>query len=209
MATNMKLNFVLFTLSFIFNAAIADSLIDGSIEKGKAISITCGACHGADGNSINPLWPNLANQHASYSVQQLTAFRDGKRMDSLMSAMAMALSDQDIKDLSVYFESLPSSLKDIADPATFDLGQKLYRGGNKESGVAACMACHGPAGKGNPAALYPALNGQGAMYTVKQLNDYASGTRVSISPVQIMQDVAKKLTQEEIQAVSSYIQGLH
>jgi cytochrome c553 len=209
MATNMKLNFVLFALSFMFNTANADSLVDGSFEKGKAISITCGACHGADGNSINPLWPNLANQHASYSVQQLTAFRDGKRMDSLMSAMVMSLSDQDIKDLSVYFENLPSSIKDIADPTTFDLGQKLYRGGNKESGVAACMACHGPAGKGNPAALYPALNGQGAMYTAKQLNDYATGTRVSIGPVQFMRYVAKKLTAEEIQAVSSYIQGLH
>ena len=209
MATNMKLNFVLFTLLFVLNAAAAQSLVDGSIENGKAISITCGACHGADGNSINPLWPNLASQHASYSVEQLTAYRDGKRMDSLMVAMSLALSDQDIKDLSVYFESLPSSEKVIADPSSFELGQKLYRGGNSKSGVAACMACHGPAGKGNPAALYPSLNGQGAMYTVKQLNDYASGERVSIGPVQIMQDISKKLTEKEIQAVASYIQGLH
>jgi len=209
MATNMKLNFVLFTLLFVLNAAAAQSLIDGSIENGKAISITCGACHGADGNSINPLWPNLASQHASYSVEQLTAYRDGKRMDSLMVAMSLALSDQDIKDLSVYFESLPLSEKVIADPSSFELGQKLYRGGNSKSGVAACMACHGPAGKGNPAALYPSLNGQGAMYTVKQLNDYASGERVSIGPVQIMQDISKKLTEKEIQAVASYIQGLH
>ena len=205
----MKLKSVLLILIFFFNTATSESLVNGSVENGKSISVTCGACHGIDGNSINPLWPNLAGQHAEYAAQQLAAFRDGKRMDSLMVAMAIGLSDEDINDLSVYYESLPVSQKQISDPNSFEIGQKIYRGGNNTSGVAACIACHGPAGKGNPTALYPLINGQGAMYTAKQLNDYASGARKSLSPVQIMQDIAKKLTNEEILAVSSYIQGLH
>ena len=205
----MKLKSVLLTFVFFFNTAISESLVDGSVENGKSISVTCGACHGVDGNSINPLWPNLAGQHAEYAAQQLAAFRDGKRMDSLMVAMAVGLSDENINDLAVYYESLPVLKKQVANPKTVELGQQIYRGGNKASGVAACIACHGPVGKGNPAALYPLIYGQGAMYTAKQLNDYASGARKSLSPVQIMQDISKKLTDEEILAVSSYIQGLH
>ncbi len=201
--------FIILSFVFILNVGHTESLIEGSKEIGKTISITCGACHGADGNSINPLWPNLASQHASYSVEQLTAFRDGKRIDPLMTAMSLTLTDENIRDLSVYYESLPLSSKMAANPNNIELGEKIYRGGNKETGVSACIACHGPSGKGNPLALYPAIYGQGAMYTEKQLNDYANGTRAAIGPVQMMQDISKKLSTEEIQAVSSYIQGLH
>ena len=209
MMFNKKLNFLFAALVvFSFNGQ-AESLIEGSIDAGKAISITCGACHGLDGNSINPLWPNLAAQHASYTVEQLTAFRDGKRVNELMTAMAMNLTDQNIKDLSVYYESLPLKSKLVADPNNVELGEKIYRGGNKETGVAACIACHGPSGKGNPGAKYPLIYAMGAMYTEKQLRDYASGERISIGPVQIMRDIAQKLSEEEIKAVSSYIQGLH
>ena len=209
MMFNKKFNFLLAVLVvFSFNGQ-AESLIEGSIDAGKAISITCGACHGLDGNSINPLWPNLAAQHASYSVEQLTAFRDGKRVNELMTAMVINLTDQNIKDLSVYYESLPLTSKLVADPSNVELGEKIYRGGNKETGVAACIACHGPSGKGNPGAKYPLIYAMGAMYTEKQLIDYASGERISIGPVQIMRDIAQKLSEEEIKAVSSYIQGLH
>ena len=125
---NKKFNFLLAVLVvFSFNGQ-AESLIEGSIDAGKAISITCGACHGLDGNSINPLWPNLAAQHASYSVEQLTAFRDGKRVNELMTAMVINLTDQNIKDLSVYYESLPLTSKLVADPSNVELGEKIYRG---------------------------------------------------------------------------------
>ena len=126
-----------------------------------------------------------------------------------MTAMSLTLTDENIRDLSVYYESLPLSSKMVANPNNIELGEKIYRGGNKETGVSACIACHGPSGKGNPLALYPAIYGQGSMYTEKQLNDYANGTRAAIGPVQMMQDISKKLSPEEIQAVSSYIQGLH
>ncbi len=209
MTAHKNFKFVLLSFVFILNTGVSESLIEGSIETGKMISITCGACHGADGNSINPLWPDLAGQHASYSVEQLTAFRDGTRVDALMTAMSLTLTDKNIKDLSVYYESLPITPKIVANLNNYKLGERIYRGGNKETGVSACIACHGPSGKGNPLALYPSIYGQGAMYTEKQLNDYANGVRTSIGPVQIMQDISKKLSPEEIKAVSSYIQGLH
>ena len=208
MLFNKKLKLLIVSIVFAFSNVFSDSLVDGSVEAGKSISITCGACHGLDGNSINPLWPNLAGQHASYSVEQLKGFRDGKRVNELMTAMAINLTDQNIKDLSVYYESLAITPKLVADENSIELGEKIYRGGNRETGVAACIACHGPAGKGNPGAKYPLIHSMGAMYTEKQLNDYANEDRVSTGPVQIMRDISQKLSAEEIKAVSSYIQGL-
>lgn len=188
--------------------AQADSLVDGSIEDGKAKSLTCTACHGPEGNSANALWPNIAGQNAPYLLAQLQAFKDGSRMDPLMSAQAMMLSDQDMADLAVYFESLPGAVQSVKDASTVSRGEALYRGGDSDNGVAACLACHGPSGRGNPAAKYPALQGQHADYTAKQLSDYASGARVSDGKTRIMRDIAGRLSKEDIAALSSYVQGL-
>ena len=186
----------------------ADSLVEGSVDAGKAKSITCTACHGAEGNSVNPLWPNIAGQHAAYTEAQLHAFKSGKRKDPLMAPQAMMLSDEDVRNVAVYFESLPGAAQAIADPATLDKAEALYRGGNPETGVAACLACHGPTGRGNPAAKYPAIQGQHATYTAKALRDYASGARVSADKTQMMRDIASRLSEEEIVALASYVQGL-
>jgi cytochrome c553 len=186
----------------------ADSLVNGSIEDGKAKSLTCTACHGPEGNSANAMWPNIAGQNAPYTLTQLKAFKEGSRMDPLMSAQAMMLSDQDMADLAVYFESLPAAAQSVKDASTVSRGEALYRGGNTENGVSACLACHGPTGRGNPAAKYPALQGQHADYTAKQLNDYASGARVSDGKTRIMRDIASRLSKEDIAALSSYVQGL-
>ncbi len=186
----------------------ANSLVDGSADTGKAKAITCTACHGPEGNSINALWPNIAGQNAPYLQAQLVAFKDGSRTDPVMSSQAMILSDQDMADLAVYFESLPGAAQTVANAKSVDLGEALYRGGNSETGVAACLACHGPTGRGNPAAKYPALQGQHATYTAKQLNDYASGTRTTDGKTSIMRDIAKNLSKEDIEALSSYMQGL-
>ena len=186
----------------------ADSLVDGSIEDGKAKSLTYTACHGPEGNSVSPMWPNIAGQNAPYLLTQLKAFKDGSRTDPLMSAQAMMLSDQDMADLAVYFESLPAAAQSVKDASTVSRGETLYRGGNTENGVSACLACHGPTGRGNPAAKYPALQGQHADYTAKQLNDYASGARVSDGKTRIMRDIAERLSKEDIAALSSYVQGL-
>jgi cytochrome c553 len=186
----------------------ADSLVDGSIDDGKAKSLTCAACHGPEGNSVSPMWPNIAGQNAPYLLAQLKAFKEGSRTDPLMSAQAMLLSDQDMADLAVYFESLPAAAQSVKDASTVNRGEALYRGGNTENGVSACLACHGPTGRGNPAAKYPALQGQHADYTAKQLTDYASGARVSDGKTRIMRDIAERLSKEDIAALSSYVQGL-
>lgn len=192
----------------LHSAVFADSLVDGSADAGQSKSVTCGACHGADGNSVNPAWPSIAGQHALYTYKQLQAFKAGTRKDVLMSGQAMMLADEDMRDLAVYFEAQTAAAKAVADPSTVDKGERLYRGGNDKTGVAACLACHGPTGSGNPAAAYPAIRGQYAAYTAKQLQDYASNMRKSDGPTKIMRDIAKRLSAEEIQAVASYVQGL-
>ena len=188
--------------------AQASSLVEGSIEDGKAKAITCAACHGPEGNSANPLWPNIAGQNAPYILAQLKAFKEGARQDPLMTSQAMLLSEKDMADLAVYFESLPAAAQAVKDPDTVGRGEALYRGGNLDSGVAACIACHGPTGDGNPAAKYPALRGQHADYVAKTLRDYASGSRTSDGKTRVMRDIAGRLRDDEIAAISSYVQGL-
>ena len=186
----------------------AASLVEGSAEAGKSKAITCTACHGPEGNSANPLWPNIAGQSASYLVAQLKAFKDGTRKDPLMTSQSMLLSDEDMADLAVYFESLPQASQAVANASLVDKAEALYRGGNVSNETAACIACHGPAGRGNPAAKYPALNGQHATYTAKQLRDYASGARESDGKTRIMRDIASRLSEDEIVALAAYVQGL-
>lgn len=201
----------LFTLASLTLAAFqvqAESLVDGSADAGKAAALTCTACHGPEGNSVNALWPNIAGQSAPYIQAQLMAFKDGDRFDPLMSGQAMVLSEQDMADLAVYFESLPGAAQSVADVSLVDRGEALYRGGKQDTGAAACLACHGPTGRGIPAAKYPALQGQHAAYTAKQLQAYAAGTRETDGKTRIMRDIAARLDEKDIEAVSSYIQGL-
>ncbi len=200
--------FAMTSLALFATQAQANSLVDGSADNGKAKSLTCTACHGPEGNSSNALWPNIAGQNAPYTLQQLKAFKDGKRQNALMSSQAMMLSDEDMADLAVYYEGLPGAAQSVKDPGSVRRGEALYRGGDSESGVAACIACHGPTGNGNPAAKYPALRGQHADYTAKQLRDYKSGERVTDGKTRVMRDIAERLSEEDIAALSSYVQGL-
>lgn len=206
----MILKYIAFAIVTLAAGTLAhpQALVEGSVEAGKAKSITCAACHGADGNSVNPAWPNLAGQNAKYLVQQLQAFRAGARSDPLMTPQAMMLSEEDMHNLAVYYASQQSAPKTVAQPATVDLGQSLYRGGDTETGAAACTACHGPTGRGNPAAAYPLLRGQYAVYVAKQLRDYAAGRRTSDQPQRMMQEIASRLSEQDIVAVASYVQGL-
>lgn len=207
----MNLKFAVTAIAaFLVNfAATADPLVDGDAEAGKARSTTCAACHGPDGNSVNPMWPSVAGQGAPYTVAQLEAFKDGTRTDPLMSGQAMALSEQDMRNLAVYYADQSRATKTVADASAVDKGEALYRGGDSESGASACMACHGPTGSGNPAAGYPSLRGQYAAYTAKQLRAYASGARKTDGSTQVMRDIAERLSEEDIVAVASYVQGLH
>ena len=202
----LSLSILCFSLT---TTVFADGLVNGDIEAGKEKSITCGACHGADGNSVNPVWPSLAGQHATYAVAQLQAFKNGSRSEPLMLGQGMTLSDEEMRNLAVYFASMPAAAKAVADPSIVDRGQRLYRGGDRDNNSAACIACHGPTGRGNPAAAYPSLKGQYATYTAAQLRAYASGARQSDGPTKVMRDIASSLSEEDIVAVASYIQGLH
>jgi cytochrome c553 len=182
------------------------ALAAGTKEAGQTKSTPCIACHGVDGNSANPEWPSIAGQHESYLVDQLKAFRAGARQNPLMTPMAAALSDQDIYDLAAWYSS-QTPRGGETEPSKLKLGQKVYRAGNMEEETMACAACHGPTGRGNPLASYPAIQGQHATYVAAQLRAYRSGTRTS-DPNQVMRSVAARLSEAEIDAVASYVQGL-
>jgi cytochrome c553 len=179
----------------------------GDAEAGKAKSAACAACHGVDGNSAAPTFPKLAGQHADYLAKQLAEFKSGDRQDPTMNGMAAPLSEQDMADLAAFYASQEASIGKAAEDKVA-LGETLYRAGNSASGVAACAACHGPTGVGNPMANFPSLSGQHADYTVAQLKSFRSGARANDAGA-MMRGVADKMTDAEIEAVAQYIQGLH
>lgn len=187
--------------------ALSGTAPAGDPEAGRQKSATCAACHGPDGNSSVPAWPKIAGQHPEYTEKQLHDFRDRQRENAQMSPMAAPLSDADIADLAAYFAAQPAG-SGVADPEQVELGEKLYRAGNVRTGLPACMACHGPAGSGNPAAGYPSLSGQHAEYTEMQLKAFKSEERHNDKD-SVMRMIAAKMTNREIKAVSGYIQGLH
>jgi cytochrome c553 len=186
----------------------------GKGADGATKSAVCAACHGPNGNSVNPEWPRLAGQSAVYIAEQLRLFRSGLRANPVMQPLASTLSDQDISDLAVYYEAqTPTGLE--ADPSYWQDGQALYLRGDRARDVPACTACHGPVGRGNLAAGYPALRAQQSVYVMKQLNDYVSGARYTgPNPLQasrngtMMFTLAKRLTPEQIRNVASYVQGM-
>lgn len=197
-------NSALLAAAIAVSAAFAAQAADP--EAGRAKSQTCAACHGTDGNSVNPEWPSLAGQHAAYTAAQLRAYQTGARVDPIMIGMSAGLSDQDILDLAAFYEAETMEPK-TADPDLVELGERIYRGGNLERGVTACIACHGPRGMGNAPAGWPQVAGQHAAYTAHELREYRSGER-STDYQSMMRDIASKMTDEEIEAVASYIQGL-
>ncbi|MEA5444916.1 c-type cytochrome [Gammaproteobacteria bacterium AB-CW1] len=185
----------------------ADPLVDGDPEAGEAKSTACAACHGPDGNSTNPEWPKLAGQHARYTLKQLRAYKDGTRSDAVMAGQVQGLDDQDMKDLAVFY-AIQTPQPGSADQELAEEGKRLYRGGNLETGVTACIACHGPSGEGIPTADYPMLSGQHAEYTITELKKYRDGERTT-DRAAMMRDIAARMTDEEIRAVAEYIQGLY
>jgi cytochrome c553 len=199
---------LLITTHPVTYAADSTSEAKGDAQAGKAKSTLCAACHGATGHSLAPIWPNLAGQHESYIVQQLKNFKSGARNEPTMVPMAMPLTEQDMLDLAAYFSSQTVELGSVKEES-LELGQKIYRGGNKETGVSACIACHGPTGAGNPAAEYPSVSGQKPEYNLKQLKDYASEVRKPQGQAATMRDIASNMTEEEMKAVTDYMYGLH
>lgn len=198
-----------FITSAVLGIALAagNAYADGDAAAGEKKAAACAACHGADGNSTNPEWPKLAGQHAGYTEKQLVDFKAERRKNAVMLGMVTPLSEKDMADLAAYYAAQTRS-GGFASESRVELGEKIYRGGNAETGVPACMACHGPAGAGDPLAGFPALSGQHPKYITTQLNAFRDGER-SNDAKSMMRDVARWMTREEIQAVSEYVAGLH
>lgn len=175
------------------------------LAKGEAFyAATCVACHAAEGNSVIPVNPKLAQQHPEYLVKQLQDFKSGKRASPVMAAFAGMLSDADMKNVAYYLGSKTSSPGAAKDKELVALGERIYRGGIADRQVAACAGCHSPNGAGIPA-QYPRLSGQHADYMVAQLVAFRDGARGNS---QQMKDVAAKLNDREIKAVADYMAGL-
>ncbi len=188
---------------------------DGSATAGATKAAVCAACHGPNGNSTNPMWPRLAGQNAVYIDEQLHLFKAGVRNNPIMMPMASILSSKDIDNVAVYFEA-QTPVGAEASPSYWKAGETLYKDGDASRHVPACIACHGPVGKGNLASGYPALRAQHAQYVIEQLDNYASGKRYAGAgpgkPTsrngEIMSAIAKRLTPTEIRNVASYVQGM-
>jgi len=201
-----------FVSALAVSSTCAQTVPAADPARGKTIAATtCSACHGADGNSAQPVNPNLAGQHAEYTAKQLANFKpqDGKpaeRQNGIMAGMVAALSADDMRDLGAYFESQKPQPRAARDPKLVKLGQAIYRGGIAAKGVAACTACHGPAGAGIPA-QFPRIAGQYAEYTAAQLKAFRSGERGN-DPNRMMQAIAERLSDREIDALADYVAGL-
>lgn len=185
---------------------VAASANAADIEAGKAKSAVCAACHGADGNSSNPIWPSLAGQHASYIYKQLMDFKEGRRSNASMTGLAAILSEEDMKNIAAYYES--QQPRPVAfDAEMIEAGESIYRGGITVTRVAACMGCHAPSGKGNGPAGWPSLRGQHPEYLVTQLRLFKEGARENDTG-KMMRNVVVRMSEQEMQEVAAYLAGI-
>lgn len=177
-------------------------------SKGQDLAQVCAACHGQQGISPSPEWPNLAGQHQQYLVKQLKDMKEGKvRIAPTMTAMIAHLNEQDMNDLASFYAKMP--LAEGSTPKKYlQRGEQLYRGGDFNKHITACIACHGPKGTGNAPAGFPVLSGQKAQYTVMQLQAFKDGKRTN-DLNHIMQDISARMTQDDMEAVAHYIEGLY
>lgn len=196
----------------------------GDAEAGASKAAACAACHGVDGNSADPQYPRIAGQNERYIARQLALFKSGERntpMAAIMQPFAMPLSAQDMRDIGAYYagqkgragiaDDTPIATGDYAGMKFYEVGEQIYRRGDFARGTPSCMACHGPAGRGNPGPPYPAIGGQYADYTARQLRLYRDGMVLGSGDDanSVMAAVAAKLTDEEIDGLASYLEGLH
>ncbi|MGH8456980.1 MAG: c-type cytochrome [Stenotrophobium sp.] len=194
---------------FAADQTAKDPFVQGDAAAGATKAAVCGACHGSTGNSTAPNFPKLAGQSSIYIYQQLQDFKSGTRVNPIMQPQAAALSDQDMKDLAAHFASLTMS-PGVASKDAVAIAEPIFRAGIAAQGVPACAACHGPNGSGNPAAGYPRIGGQQATYTsaaLRRLHDNAAES-LPDGNVKIMSSIAAKLSDKEMDALASYLNGL-
>ena len=196
-------------LAVFAEGAAKDPYTQGSAEAGASKAAVCTACHGPGGNSANPQWPKLAGQSSRFIAEQLHAFKDGKRQNPLMQPQAAALSDDDIKNLAAYFAAQPAA-PGVGSADAIPVAQKLYRAGDTARGLPACAACHGATGAGVSTAAYPRIGGQHSVYVSARLKLYRDDAKGALPEGnhKIMATVASKLSDQEIEALASYVNGL-
>ena len=203
--------------------ALADNkpATSGDAKAGQTKAGACAACHGLDGNSSDAQYPKLAGQHERFIWRQLKLYKSGERENPIMQAMAASLSEQDMRDIGAYFATqkvLPGVADDTliatgphAGKKFYQVGERIFRAGNASAGVPACLACHGPSGRGNPGPSYPSLDGQHFTYTVARLQFFRSGGvwGKDANANTVMSAIARNLSDEEIQGLATYVDGLH
>lgn len=206
-------------LTFLAAMLVASSVVaapKADLAKGKKIAENvCAACHAADGNSGIAMYPRLSAQHADFIFRETKAIKEGKRTtgsSAAMMAMVQNLSDDDIRHVAAYYAKQNPKPGESHPKQNPQLGKKIYQSGIPEKRVPACMSCHSPNGAGMPGAgtavtAFPRLGGQHSSYVFDQLKNYATGKR--ISPNSMMEDITKRMSEEEMKAVGNYIQGLH
>lgn len=186
---------------------VPTAVFEGDAEAGAKKAAACVACHGPGGNSTNPIWPKIAGQGGKYLYQSMKSYKNGERKNALMAGQMGPLSSKDIKNLAAHFAA-GSQTPGVGAEDAVEVAQPLYRAGDAERGIPACLACHGPAGTGNPTAAYPRIGGQHAEYTAIALKAYRNGERSAGAAGQMMTAVSQELTDDEISALASYIAGL-
>ena len=199
----MKTWLFIFTLScsLVANAA-------GDYQAGEKKAAVCMACHGATGVSSNPEWPNLAGQHVGYLIKQLKEYQQGHdRVGVVMTPMVSSLTRQDMDDLAEFYKNQPLP-KGVTPKRYLQKGEQLYRGGDFEKHITACIACHGPKGTGNAQAGFPVLAGQHPEYLIIQMQQFKDGQRRN-DLNSIMRDISKRMSADDIAAVAYYMAGLH
>lgn len=192
----------------VAGAASAADPIKGDAAAGQAKTAVCGACHNPDGNSLAPNFPKLAGQGERYLEKQLHDIKTGKRVVLEMTGMLEPFNDQELADIASYFASQKGSVG-AADPKLVERGRALFNGGDLSKGMPACTGCHSPDGAGIALAGFPHLSGQHAQYISKQLTDFREGNRTNDGDAMTMRSIASKLSNKDVEALASYIQGLH
>ncbi len=213
MLRNLISTFVLLFAASLVVASISrpEEPPRGDPEAGRAAATTCIACHGNDGRGIGPEYPNLGGQHFSYLLRQMRAFHSGDRQATLMMGQVEHLTEQQLKDISAFYAEQPiaEGTAEAADDV-LEFGERIYRAGLPDKGVAACIGCHSPSGRGNGPAAFPMLTGQPERYIVLQLRAYRDGERETDAHMGgVMRGVAQNMNDREIEAVAAYVRGLH
>lgn len=167
------------------------------------VEISCASCHGQDGNSAEPLVPKIAGKDAAYITKQLRDFALGQRRSDVMTSIAAALSADEISALSIHFSTQKPQPGKVQDARLAEMGRALYEDESTGYSAQACTTCHQSTGVGN--ARFPRLAGQHQAYTLQQLANFKSGRRAN-SPQMVA--AAKRLSQDDMKALSEYIAGL-